>query len=80
MASLTTPAVGALSASVGEFSVVRDEANKAVLRDDEFYNRVAELESLTTLIANPPTAVIVMTGPPSCGKSGACAAASFHGV
>jgi len=55
---------GALAASAGE-------VGEAVLCEDAFFNRAAELKSLATLLAGPPTAVIVLTGPPSCGKSGA---------
>jgi len=37
------------------------------------YNRVRELQSLQDILASPPTNVIVLLGPPSCGKSGALA-------
>ena len=36
-----------------------------------FFNREAELRSLNATLADYPTAVLVLTGPPSCGKSGA---------
>jgi hypothetical protein len=36
-----------------------------------FFNRTTELQSLAARLANAPKAVLVMTGPPSCGKSGA---------
>ena len=35
-----------------------------------FFNREAELQSLNATLADHPTAVLVLTGPPSCGKSG----------
>ena len=40
-------------------------------RHGSFFNRKAELQSLAALLSEPPSAVLVMTGPPSCGKSGA---------
>ena len=36
-----------------------------------FFNREAELRSLNATLADYPTAVLVLAGPPSCGKSGA---------
>jgi hypothetical protein len=54
----------ALAATSGESG-----ENKAD-RQGTFYNRKAELQSLDALLGEPPTAVIVLTGPPSCGKSG----------
>ena len=36
-----------------------------------FFNRAAELQSLHDSLADAPTAVLVLSGPPSCGKSGA---------
>ena len=53
------PRGGTLVASAGE------------VRGGVFFNRAAELKSLATLLAGPPRAVLVLTGPPSCGKSGA---------
>jgi hypothetical protein len=53
------PRGGTLVASAGE------------VRGGAFSNRAAELKSLVTLLAGPPRAVLVLTGPPSCGKSGA---------
>jgi hypothetical protein len=53
------PRGGTLVASAGE------------VRGGAFFNRAAELKSLVTLLAGPPRAVLVLTGPPSCGKSGA---------
>jgi hypothetical protein len=58
---------GALDATAGEAG----EAGQARVLDDAFFNRTAELQSLATLLAGPPRAVLVLTGPPSCGKSGA---------
>jgi hypothetical protein len=55
----------ALAATAGEAG-----ENKAD-RQGTFYNRKAELQSLDALLGEPPTAVLVLTGPPSCGKSGA---------
>jgi hypothetical protein len=55
----------ALAATAGESG-----ENKAD-RQGTFYNRKAELQSLDALLDEPPTAVLVLTGPPSCGKSGA---------
>ena len=54
----------ALAATAGESG-----ENKAD-RQGTFYNRKAELQSLDALLGEPPTGVLVMTGPPSCGKSG----------
>ncbi len=54
----------ALAATAGESG-----ENKAD-RQGTFYNRKAELQSLGALLGEPPTAVLVLTGPPSCGKSG----------
>ncbi len=59
---------GALAASAGEPGEA--EAGGAV-REGGFFNRAAELHSLTERLANKPTAVLVLTGPPSCGKTGA---------
>ena len=64
-----TPRGGALVASAGEAGVVSEGRVQA----GAFFNRTAELEVLTTLLAGAPTAVLLMTGPPSCGKSGAAA-------
>ena len=55
----------ALAATAGEASESEAEYQGA------FFNRKAELESLAAILGDPPTAVLVMTGPPSCGKSGA---------
>ncbi len=55
---------GALAATAGE-------AGEAEAVEGAFFNRQVELKSLATLLAGPPAAVLVMTGPPSCGKSGA---------
>ena len=54
----------ALAATAGEAG-----ENKAD-RQGAFYNRKAELQRLNALLGEPPTAVLVLTGPPSCGKSG----------
>jgi hypothetical protein len=61
------PRGGALVASAGEVG----EARRGLVYKDAFFNRAAELKSLATLLAGPPRAVLVLTGPPSCGKSGA---------
>ena len=63
------PRGGALVASAGEVG----EAHGGAVYKDAFFNRAAELKSLATLLAGPPRAVLVLTGPPSCGKSGVCA-------
>jgi hypothetical protein len=55
----------ALAATAGE------AGEKEAERQGTFFNREAELQSLAALLSEPPTAVHVMTGPPSCGKSGA---------
>ena len=39
-----------------------------------FFNRAEELARLQRLLGSPPTSVLVLTGPPSCGKSGAYSA------
>ena len=39
--------------------------------NDTFFNRVKEVESLQAFLAGSPSNVIVLLGPPSCGKSGA---------
>ena len=61
------PRGGALVASAGEAG----EAESRELLRGAFFNRVAELKSLNECLAGEPTAVLVLTGPPSCGKSGA---------
>jgi hypothetical protein len=61
------PRGGALVACAGEAG----EARGGAVYKDAFFNRAAELKSLATLLAGPPRAVLVLTGPPSCGKSGA---------
>ena len=48
----------------------RSSGERAAEVRPRFYNRKAELESLAALLGEPPTAVLVLTGPPSCGKSG----------
>jgi hypothetical protein len=55
----------ALAATAGEAG-----ENKAE-RQGTFFNRKAELQSLAARLASAPNAVLVMTGPPSCGKTGA---------
>jgi hypothetical protein len=40
--------------------------------DAAFFNRAAELGRLKALLGAPPSAIQVIIGPPSCGKSGAC--------
>jgi hypothetical protein len=67
------PRGGALAASVGEAG----ETGVALLRGDDFFNRAAELKSLAQRLADAPKAVLVLTGPPSCGKSGVCAPCCF---
>jgi len=42
------------------------------MTDGVFFNRAPELGRLKALLGSPPTSVLVLTGPPSCGKSGAC--------
>ena len=36
-----------------------------------FFNRVREIETLQAILAGSPSNVLVLLGPPSCGKSGA---------
>jgi hypothetical protein len=55
----------ALAATAGEAG-----ENKAE-RQGTFFNRKAELQSLAALLGEPPSGVLVLTGPPSCGKTGA---------
>jgi hypothetical protein len=66
------PRGGALAASAGE----ADDGGEGGVSDGAFFNRLAELHSLSTLLAGPPRAVLVVTGPPSCGKSGVRAPSS----
>jgi hypothetical protein len=70
MALQPAPRGGALAASAGEAGEA--EAGRKVCRG-AFFNRVAELKSLHDCLAEDPSAVLVVTGPPSCGKSGVCA-------
>ena len=56
----------ALVASAGEAG----EAEARELVRGAFFNLAAELKSLNECLAGEPTAVLVLTGPPSCGKSG----------
>ena len=55
----------ALAATAGEAGENEGECTAA------FFNRKEELQSLDALLGEPPTGVLVMTGPPSCGKTGA---------
>ncbi len=55
----------ALAATAGEAG--ENEAE----RHGSFFNRKAELQSLAAGLASAPKSVLVMMGPPSCGKSGA---------
>ena len=55
----------ALAATAGEAGENEGECTAS------FFNRKVELQSLDALLGEPPTGVLVMTGPPSCGKSGA---------
>ena len=64
-----TPRGGALVASAGEAGVV----SEGRVHTGAFFNRTAELQVLATILAGAPTAVLLMIGPPSCGKSGAAA-------
>ena len=41
------------------------------MADGVFFNRAPELGRLRQVLGSPPTSVLVLTGPPSCGKSGA---------
>jgi ABC-type sugar transport system ATPase subunit len=38
-----------------------------------FYNRVTEIACLQAILAKSPRNVLVLLGPPSCGKSGTLA-------
>jgi hypothetical protein len=38
------------------------------------FSRAAELDYLDALFSTQPTSVLILSGPPSCGKSGACSA------
>jgi hypothetical protein len=55
----------ALAATAGEAGENEGECTAS------FFNRKVELQSLAERLAGAPKAVLVMTGPPSCGKSGA---------
>jgi hypothetical protein len=74
------PRGGALAASAGEADDggegEADDGGEGGVSDGAFFNRLAELHSLSTLLAGPPRAVLVVTGPPSCGKSGVRAPSS----
>ena len=48
----------------------REAGQAAGVCSEAFFNREAELQSLNATLADRPTAVLVLTGPPSCGKSG----------
>jgi hypothetical protein len=48
-----------------------NKAAAAAERQGTFFNRKAELQSLAALLGEPPSGVLVLTGPPSCGKTGA---------
>ena len=39
--------------------------------NDAFFNCVKEVECLQAFLAGSPSNVLVLLGPPSCGKSGA---------
>ena len=54
----------ALAATAGEAGENEGECTAS------FFNRKVELQSLDALLGEPPTGVLVLTGPPSCGKSG----------
>ena len=45
---------------------------KRISEPEAFFNRSAELGKLKGLLGATPTGVLLLTGPPSCGKSGAC--------
>ena len=45
-------------------------SNASSQLQDTFFN-VKELESLQAILAGSPSTVLVLLGPPSCGKSGA---------
>ena len=62
------PRGAAQAASTGAAGVAGEAA---VLRRGAFFSRAAELDFLATLLAGPPASVLVVTGPSSCGKSGA---------
>ena len=49
-------------------------APRGPVEPDAFFNRADELARLQRLLGSAPTAVLLLTGPPSCGKSGACSA------
>ena len=49
-------------------------APRGPVEPDAFFNRAEELARLQRLLGSTPTAVLLVTGPPSCGKSGACSA------
>ena len=50
------------------------DLTKMLSETDAFFNRAEELAMLQGLLGATPTAVVLLTGPPSCGKSGACSA------
>jgi len=49
-------------------------APRGPVEPDSFFNRAEELARLERLLSSTPTTVLLVTGPPSCGKSGACSA------
>ena len=49
-------------------------APRGPVEPDVFFNRADELARLQRLLGSTPTAVLLVTGPPSCGKSGGCSA------
>jgi hypothetical protein len=59
----------ALAATAGEAG--ENKAAAAAERQGKFFNRKVELQSLAARLASAPKGVLVMTGPPSCGKTGA---------
>jgi hypothetical protein len=57
-----------------QYTVPGFDLTKMLSATDAFFNRAEELARLQRLLGSPPTSVLVLTGPPSCGKSGACSA------
>jgi hypothetical protein len=53
------------------WSVAVASHTRSLQASDVFFNRVREIKSLQAILAGSPSNVLVLLGPPSCGKSGA---------
>jgi len=57
-----------------QYAVPGFDLTKMLSETGAFFNRAEELAMLQGLLGATPTAVVLLTGPPSCGKSGVCSA------